>query len=177
MPGRAAAPGRGELRLAARRLSGWRWSSRSSLHILGAILFAGGATVAALAYEAGRRRGAPGEVALLLGLARLGAVLVGLGGLLVLAFGLWLVDLSGYGYGAAWIRWALGLFALSVALGAAGGRRPKRARLLAAWLARDGAGGSEELRRLLDDPLSRAANYAAGALVLVILALMVWKPT
>lgn len=146
------------------------------LHILGATLFAGGAIVAAVAYEAGRRREAPAEVALLLGLTRIGVVLVALGGLLVLGFGLWLVELSGVGFGARWIRWALALFALAAVLGAAGGRQPKRARLLANRLAREGAAASEELRRLLDDPLSRTANYASGALVVAILALMIWKP-
>jgi hypothetical protein len=33
-----------------------------------------------------------------------------------------------------------------------------------------------ELRRLLDDPPSRVANYASTALVLVVLLLMVWQP-
>ena len=145
-------------------------------HILGAILLAGGAIVAGVAYEAGRRRQSPAEIALLLGLTRLGVALVGLGGLLVLGFGLWLVDLSGFGYGAGWIRWALGLFALAMAVGAVGGRRPKRARLLATRLAQEGRGVTDELRRLLDDPVSQLANYLSAALVVAMLALMVWKP-
>jgi hypothetical protein len=33
-----------------------------------------------------------------------------------------------------------------------------------------------ELRVLLDDPLSRAADYAAGAFVIAILAFIVFKP-
>jgi hypothetical protein len=35
---------------------------------------------------------------------------------------------------------------------------------------------SAELRGLLEEPLSRIANYSSAALVLAILALMVFKP-
>ena len=35
---------------------------------------------------------------------------------------------------------------------------------------------SEELRALLDDPLSRALNYLSALLVLAIVVLMVFKP-
>lgn len=145
-------------------------------HVLGAIVFAGGAIVAGIAFEAARGRDDPHDIALLLGLTRVGVALVGLGGALVLGFGLWLVDLTGVGLGAAWIRWALALFVLSAALGAVAGRRPKRARQLAERLEREGQPSLPELRKLLDDPLSRLANYVSAALVLAILALMVWKP-
>lgn len=145
-------------------------------HVLGAIVFAGGAIVAGIAFEAARGRDDPHDIALLLGLTRVGVALVGLGGALVLGFGLWLVDLTGVGLGAAWIRWALALFVLSAALGAVAGRRPKRARQLAERLEREGQPSLPELRKLLDDPLSRVANYVSAALVLAILALMVWKP-
>jgi uncharacterized membrane protein len=95
---------------------------------------------------------------------------------LVLGFGLWLVDLHGYGYGAGWVDAALALFAVAMALGAAGGRPAKRARLLAERLAREGDAESPELRALLADRLARAANYGSGAAVLAILVLMVWRP-
>jgi uncharacterized membrane protein len=145
-------------------------------HILGAIVFAGGAIVAGVAFEAARRRDAPHDIALLLGLARIGVALVGLGGALVLGFGLWLVHLTDVGFGADWIRWALALFVLSAALGAVAGQRPKRARRLAESLDRERGAATPELRRLLDDPFSRIANSVSAALVVAILALMVWKP-
>jgi hypothetical protein len=128
-----------------------------------------GAVLAAAASEVARTRDDVGEIALLLGLARVAVALVGAGAVLVLAFGLWLVDLTG-GF-RAWSIAALVLFAVAAALGAAGGRRPRHARLLA----REG-GPIADVRRLLDDPLSRAANYASGVIVLAILALMVWQP-
>lgn len=145
-------------------------------HLLGALLFVAGIVVAGVAFEAARRREQPGEIALLLGLTRLGVLLVAAGGLLLLGFGLWLVDLEGVGYGAGWIQAAITLFVVALALGGVAGQRPKRARRLATQLAVDGAPASAELRALLDDPLSLAANYVSAALVLAILALMVFKP-
>jgi hypothetical protein len=141
------------------------------LHLVGAFLFVSGAVVAAAAFEAARRRSQPAEIALLLSVTRVGVALVASGGVLVLAFGLWLVHLTGAGYGAAWVDAALGLFVAAAFLGGLGGRRPRQAR----GLARDG-GPVEDVRRLLDDPLSRLANYASGLIVLAILALMVWQP-
>jgi uncharacterized membrane protein len=145
-------------------------------HLLGALLFVAGIVVAGVAFEAARRRSEPGEIALLLGLTRVGVVLVLGGAALVLAFGLWLVDLEGIGYDAAWIQAALTLYVIALALGAIGGRRPKRARRLAAALAAERAPATPELRALLDDRGSRAANYVSAILVLAILVLMVFKP-
>ena len=94
----------------------------------------------------------------------------------MLPFGLWLVDLDGFGYDAGWVQAALVLFVAVAVLGAAGDRRPKRARLVASRLAREHEDESEELRALLDDPLSRALNYLSALLVLAIVVLMVFKP-
>ncbi len=145
-------------------------------HLLGALLFVAGIVLAGVAFEAARRRERPAEIALLLGLTRFGVLLVVLGGLLLLGCGLWLVNLEDVGYGAGWINAAIALFALSLVLGGLGGQRPKQARELATRLTSEGGRAGAELRALLDDPLSRAANYASAALVLAILALMVFKP-
>jgi uncharacterized membrane protein len=145
-------------------------------HLLGALLFVAGIVVAGVAFEAARRRDRPDEIALLLGLTRVGVALVGIGALLVLGFGLWLVHLGGFGYGAGWIDAALVLYVLALGLGALGGQRPKRARRLASELAAAGAPASPELRALLADRRSLAANYAASVAVLAILALMVFRP-
>lgn len=145
-------------------------------HILGALAFVSGIVVAGVAFEAARRRGRPVEIALLLGLTRIGVLLVGVGGVLLLGFGLWLVHLGHFGYGAGWIDAALALFAAAIALGAVGGQRPKQARLLASRLADEGQPASTELRALLDDRRSRATNYLAAVVVVAILVLMVFKP-
>ena len=146
------------------------------LHVLGVVLFVAGIVLAGTAFETARRRERPAEIALLLGLTRIGVALVGVGGLLVAVFGLWLVHLEHLSYGAGWIETAIALYVLALALGAAGGQRPKQARRLASRLAAERAPASAELRALLDNRLSLAANYAAAALVLAILALMVFKP-
>jgi hypothetical protein len=147
------------------------------LHLTGALGFVAGIVLAAAAFENARRRWSSAEIALLLGLARWGAVLVAGGGLLLLTCGLWLVGLEdGVGFDTGWVDAALVLFAAVVVLGVLGGRRPRHARELATRLAEDGRAGNPELRALLDDPFSRAANYASAALVLAILALMAFKP-
>jgi uncharacterized membrane protein len=147
-------------------------------HLLGALLFIAGIILAGVAFEAARRRQQPAEIALLLGLTRVGVVLVGIGALLVLGFGLWLVHLGGFGFGfgAGWVDAAITLYLLALVLGAIGGRRPKQARRLATRLAAEDGPVSTELRGLLDDRLSLAANYTSAAAVLAILVLMVFKP-
>jgi hypothetical protein len=146
------------------------------LHILGVLVFVSGIVVAGVAFESARFRVRAEEIALLLGLSRVGAALVGIGALLLLACGLWLVELEEIGFGAGWIVAAIVLFLAAMAIGGLGGRRPKQARELATRLAEQGEPVSAELRALLDDPISRVANLASSALIVIVLALMVFKP-
>jgi uncharacterized membrane protein len=145
-------------------------------HILGVMLFVAGIVVAGAAFEAARRKQRPSEIALLLGLTRVGVVLVAVGTLLAGVFGLWLVHLGGWGYGTGWVDASIVLFLVVIGLGGVGGRRPKEARLLASRLAEQDVGSSGELRALLDDRVSRAENYGSLSLILVIVALMCFKP-
>jgi uncharacterized membrane protein len=145
-------------------------------HLLGAFVFVAGVVVAGVAHEAARRCRHPNEIALLLGLARVAVLLVGLGAVVVLAFGLWLVDLSGHSLSEPWLVAALALFAAALALGAAGGRKPRQARRLAARLTESGRGASPELYGLLGDRPSAAANYLGALMIVIIIALMVWRP-
>jgi len=145
-------------------------------HLLGSFFFVGGVIVAGVAFEAARRRRQPSEIALLLNLTRIGVLLVALGVVIVLPFGLWLVHLGRYGYGAVWVDAALALLVAAGALGVVGGQRPKQARRLAAQLAQHGDAETPQLRALLDDPLALALNYVSVALVLAIIVVMVFKP-
>ncbi len=145
-------------------------------HLLGALLFVSGIVLAGAAFETARRRERPAEVALLLELTRIGVLLVAVGALLLPLFGLWLVHLGHFGYGSGWVDAAIALYVVALALGGLGGQRPKQARQLATRLAARDAPVSDELRALLDDPVSRAENYASLLIVLVILVLMVFKP-
>ena len=145
-------------------------------HIIGAILLISGIVLAGVAFETARRRRGPGEIALLLSLTRAGVVLVAVGSLLAGGFGLWLVHLGRWGYGTGWVDASIVLYLVALALGGFGGQRPKQARLLAARLARDDKPASAELRALLDDRASLAANYVSLALMVAIIALMCFKP-
>ncbi|MEX1357230.1 MAG: DUF2269 family protein [Gaiellaceae bacterium] len=145
------------------------------LHLLGVVLFFSGTAVAAVALAAARRRVRAGEIALLLRLTRWGVLLVGGGAVLLLGFGFWLVELTRWTLGDAWLGWALALFVVAAVLGALGGRRPKRARLLAEQLPAE-VDAPEELRRLLRDPVSDLLNWGAAVAAFAVLALMVWKP-
>ncbi len=145
-------------------------------HVVGVLAFMSGIVLAGAPFEIARRRDSPAEIATILGLARAGAMLAVIGAIFVLGFGLWLVHLGGFTLSTGWVQAALPLFIVALALGAYGGQRPKRARLHATELAAHGAPMDAELRRLLDDRLSRAANYGSTLIVLVILGLMIFKP-
>jgi uncharacterized membrane protein len=147
-----------------------------ALHLLGVITFVAGAVVAGVAFEAARRRRAPAEVVLLLSITRIGVLLVATGTLLIAAFGLWLVHLGHWGYGSGWVDASIGLFLVALALGGLGGQRPKQARRLAGDLAEGRAPADARLRALLDDPVSRAANYLSLGLIVAIVVIMVFKP-
>ena len=146
-------------------------------HLLGAVcFFAGGAVVGTLQLAAIRRE-RPGEVYALLRLAPVGAVLVGLGAVLTLGFGLALAEHEGFGLSPAWIQAALGLWVAAMAVGGYGGRTARHARHLAERLAADGDEPSSELHALVAAPLPLAASLASGIMLLAILSLMVWQPT
>ena len=145
-------------------------------HLLGAFVLVSGVVVAGVAFEAARRRRRPGEVALLLRLTRVGVLLVVAGALVVLVFGLWLVDLDDAGFGTTWVEASLGLFVAMLVVGAIGGQRPKRARMLATQLDEQNAAETPELRAMLDDRTALVLNYLSAALLLAIVVLMVFQP-
>jgi uncharacterized membrane protein len=144
-------------------------------HLLGALIFFGGVLVAAVTFEVARRRTRAADVVALLSASRTGALLVIAGMVLAGAFGLWLVHLGHWGYGSGWVDWAIALYVVMLGLGGAGGARPCRARLAAARLSARDAVVDDELRALLDDRASRAFNYVSLAIVIALVALMVFK--
>jgi uncharacterized membrane protein len=146
-------------------------------HLLGAVSFFAGAAVVGTLQHAAIRRERPSEIHALLRLAPAGAALVGLGALLTMVFGIALAEHEGFGFSPAWIQAALALWAVSMALGAYGGRTARHARRLAARLAAEGDAPSPELRALLAARLPLWASYASGLMLVAILALMVWQPT
>ena len=146
-------------------------------HLFGAFCFFAGAVVAAVGQLLALRRERPSEVALLLGTTRWGVALVGVGALLTIGFGAWLVaDRPFWAFDQAWIEWAILLWVVSMVVGGLGGRPARHARELAQRLAAEGDRPSEELSRAVRDPRSLALSFLSGALIVAILVLMVWKP-
>jgi uncharacterized membrane protein len=146
------------------------------LHVTGAFLVLGGSVIAGVFNFAALRRERPSEIALLFRLTRVAVVSIGAGMVLTLGFGLWLVHHVGYGWSEIWIVLALVLWVLSNALGGIGGKGERRVRELAERLAAEGDLPSPELTARLRDPVRLALSWSSGALLIVILGLMIWKP-
>jgi uncharacterized membrane protein len=148
------------------------------LHVTGAFLFLGGAVVAATFNVAAQFRTRPSEIALLLGLTRFAVAALGIGAVMTLVFGLWLVSEApwGYSYGQGWVIAAIVLWFVAGAMGGRGGEREKATRKLADKLAAEGDAPSAELNARLRDPLTLFLSYGSGLMIVVVLVLMVWKP-
>ena len=148
------------------------------VHLTGVLFLFSGMSIAGVLHAAARRQERPSQVALLLGVTRIGVLFVGAGALFVLIGGFWLIEESSgfYSLRDDWILEGLILLVASFVLGGLGGQRPKRARLLAEQLAREGDTPSEELRKLLGDPRATALNYAAAGAIFLAFVLMIWRP-
>ena len=148
------------------------------MHLLGFAFLFSGMSIAGVAHAAARRRELPSQIALRLGLTRAGVLFVVAGSLMVLIGGFWLIEESNgfYSLRDGWIGVSLLLLIGSFVLGGIGGQQPKRARLRAEELARENDVPSEELRKMLDQPLALWLNYAAAAAIFVAFVLMIWKP-
>jgi uncharacterized membrane protein len=147
-----------------------------ALHLTGAFFLIGGSAMAGTLNVIALRRERPSEIALFLGLVRFAVPLIGIGALLTLVLGLWLVHDRAYSYGAFWVWAAVLLWVIGMALGGRGGRRQEKARVLATQLAAQGDVSDDSLRAVLHDRAGLAMSYGAGAMFLLVLVLMVWKP-
>jgi uncharacterized membrane protein len=146
------------------------------IHILGvALVFAGGA-IATVADLLARRRTRPSEIALLLAGARWGAVVLVVGLVVTVGAGFWLVDQLELGFDQSWLKLSLLGVVVATLAGAAGGRTPRHARELANRLAAADDHPSPDLDRLLHSRLAVSLNIVAGAAMVAVLALMIWKP-
>ncbi len=146
------------------------------LHVTGAFFVIGGSVLAATLNVLALRSERPSEVALFMGLTRVAVVVIGVGFLVTIVFGLWLVHEAHFSFGAAWVGASIVLWFVSAALGGRGGARDRETRELAERLASEGDAPSAELRARLRDPVTLALSWGSGLAVLVVLALMIWKP-
>jgi uncharacterized membrane protein len=149
------------------------------LHITGAFFLIGGVVVAGIlnlvAIATDRR---PSEVATLFRLIRFAVPAIGVGMLLTLAIGLWLVHESpwNYGYGDAWVIVALVLWAIAGWLGGMDGKYQRKTGELAARLAGEGDAPTHELRARLRNVRALATSYGSGLAAFAVLGIMIWKP-
>ena len=146
-------------------------------HVTGAFFLLGGIVVAGILnlVAIGQER-RPSEVATLYGLIRFAVPLIGIGLLLTLAIGLWLVSEADYSFGDGWIIAALVLWVIASALGNIDGRYQRQTGELAQRLATEGDAPSAELRARLRNPVALAISYGSGLIAFAILAIMIWKP-
>jgi uncharacterized membrane protein len=148
-------------------------------HVSGAFFLIGGVVIAGLlnlaAITVDRR---PSQVATLFGLIRFAVPLIGIGMLLTLAIGLWLVHEApwNYSYGDAWVIVALVLWALAGWLGGIDGKYQRATGELAARLAAEGDASSEELNARLRNARALAISYGSGLAAFAVLGIMIWKP-
>ena len=145
------------------------------IHLLGAFAFIAGIVTTGISFEVARRRHTSLEIAALLRVARVGAIIAGIGGVVLLLGGLWLAgDLNLYR--TRWLQASILAFLLSLLLGMAGGRRPRKAREMAQSIASGGPGDVDEMRRLLNDRSALLVNWIAAVLAVGVLVLMIWQP-
>jgi uncharacterized membrane protein len=146
-------------------------------HVTGAFFLIGGIVVAGILNLAaiGRDR-RPSQVATLYGLIRYALPLIGIGLLLTLVIGLWLVHEANYDYGDLWVILAVVFWVIASALGNIDGRYQRQTGELAQRLATEGDVPNQELHARLRDPKALVISYASGLLAFVILGLMIWKP-
>ena len=152
----------------------YRWLL--ALHVSGAFLLLGGTVLAGALNISALRSERPSEIALFMGLIRVAVVAIGLGSLLTLVLGLWLVSDRDYSYGSAWVLLSLVLWAAAMAGGQMGGKRDRETRLLAERLASETNVATAELHTRMRDPVAIGLSWGSAAALVVVLALMIWKP-
>jgi hypothetical protein len=120
----------------------------------------------------------PSQAVRLFRMQRVGDVLVAVGSLGVLVFGIWLaIDVKAYHPWDGWIIAAIVLWLVMGALGSRTGKAYNAARDRARALVRDGANGpSPELRALIQDRRALWLHVAGLVVVLILLIDMIFKP-
>ena len=150
------------------------------MHILCAfIMFAGSFGATLLRYAAMKYPDSPVKVAALLGVVRPVVPVVVVSMLLTIAFGLWLAGLDKEHLHEPWLIATYILVTYILVVGAVAGKRDRLTRELAEQLAENKAfnvSDSEDLKKQLNDPVAWTLNLSMLASIVVILALMVFRP-
>ncbi len=149
------------------------------LHVATAFALVAALVVFWIIAVAGRNTDRPSESLRLFSIARPANILVVVGTVGTLIFGIWLaIDSDAYKVWDGWVLLAIALWVVSAGTGQRGGQTYAEAQKLAAQLAADGRGDepSAELRVRLQDRRAMWLNIVSSAAVLAILIVMIYKP-
>jgi uncharacterized membrane protein len=148
------------------------------LHVFSAFALVAALTLYTVLIVSVWNKDVPGDVARLFSLQRVGDVLVGVGSIGVLVFGVWLaIDVKGYELWDGWIIAALVLWFVMGALGARTGKIYNAVRDRARALVREGDNApSAELRTLVQNRQGLWLHAASVLVVLLLLIDMIFKP-
>ena len=148
------------------------------LHVFSAFALVAALTLYTVLIVSVWNKDVPGDVARLFSLQRVGDVLVGVGSIGVLVFGIWLaIDVKGYELWDGWIIAALVLWFVMGALGARTGKIYNAVRDRARALVREGENApSAELRTLVQNRQGLWLHAASVLVLLLLLIDMIFKP-
>ena len=147
------------------------------LHVLGAFALVGALTLFSIVIVATWRAERPSDIAAFAGLTRVGGLLVGVGTLMTVVFGVWLaIEVDQYRVWDGWVIAALVLWAIMAETGRRSADAYRTIGAEAARLALSDDSPRPELRAKVHGGQAVGMQLASTAAVLVILADMIWKP-
>jgi uncharacterized membrane protein len=149
------------------------------LHVATAFALVAALVVFWIIAVAGRNTDRPSESLRLFSIARPANILVIVGTIGTLIFGIWLaIDSEAYKVWDGWVLLAIALWVVAAGTGQRGGQTYAQAQKLAAQLAAEGRADepSAELRVRLQDRRAMWLNIVSSAAVLAILIVMIYKP-
>lgn len=153
------------------------------VHLLGNALFLGGITTASICRYSACSMTNPADMAMILGVGKKAVPLVAVGLILIIISGCTLVDHE-FSFSDAWVIGALCIVGYMLVIGMVAGKADRLTRELAERESRasnvesamPGIKPSAELTARLMDPVAGSLNISMIVAIIIILALMVWKP-
>ncbi len=148
-----------------------------SLHVLSAFALVGAMVIFWIMIVALWGTDSTSRVASLMRVSKVGSILVAVGSLGTIVFGVWLaISVDAYEIWDGWVIAAIVLWALAVELGRRGGKLYGDAGMEAEGLAAAGTETSPVVAETFSASRAFQFHLASSVLVLVILIDMIWKP-
>jgi hypothetical protein len=148
-----------------------------ALHLLGATTMIASVVLFSTVIAASRNLDRPSTVLAYFRLTRLGGVLIVVGALAAIVFGVWLaLVVDRIGIFDFWVIASIVLWAVAMGAGQRSGAEYDKARDLARELSARGDEPSAELNAALRSSTALGLHVVTTLAVLLILVLMIWKP-